>query len=92
MDMSGVAAIVTGGASGLGGATAARLAKAGAKVTIFDMNADLGSAHATAIDGLFVAVNVTDEEGVRAAVAQAEEGMAWRASWSIALASVRRPR
>ena len=45
MDMNGVAAIVTGGASGLGGATAARLAKAGAKVTLFDLNADLGEGY-----------------------------------------------
>ena len=42
MQLNGQAAIVTGGASGLGGATAAFLAQAGAKVTIFDMNAELG--------------------------------------------------
>lgn len=43
MIIDGQAAIVTGGASGLGGATALMLARAGAKVTIFDMNPDLGA-------------------------------------------------
>ena len=46
MNLHGQAAIVTGGASGLGGATAATLAAQGAKVTIFDMNAELGEATA----------------------------------------------
>ena len=41
MEMKGNAAIVTGGASGLGGATATCLARAGAKVTIFDLNRDI---------------------------------------------------
>jgi NAD(P)-dependent dehydrogenase (short-subunit alcohol dehydrogenase family) len=72
MDIKGVGAVVTGGASGLGGATAARLAKAGAKVAIFDMNADLGNAHAKAIGAQFIAVDVTDEAAVGAALAQAE--------------------
>ena len=72
MDIRGAAAIVTGGASGLGGATAERLARAGAKVTIFDLNADLGRAKAAAIGGHFVAVNVTDEAAVEAAIAEAE--------------------
>jgi NAD(P)-dependent dehydrogenase (short-subunit alcohol dehydrogenase family) len=72
MDITGLAAIVTGGASGLGGATAARLARAGAKVTIFDLNAELGEAHASAIGGRFAHVNVTDEAGVESAIEQAE--------------------
>ena len=72
MDVNGVAAIVTGGASGLGGATAARLAKAGAKVTIFDLNEDLGTAHAKEIGGHFIKLNVTDEAAVEAAIEQAE--------------------
>lgn len=72
MQIKGVAAIVTGGASGLGGATAARLAKAGAKVTIFDMNAELGKQKAAEIGGHFVAVNVTDEAAVEAALDEAE--------------------
>jgi len=72
MDINGVGAIVTGGASGLGGATAARLAKAGAKVTIFDLNAELGEAHASAIGARFVQVNVTDEAAIEQAIEQAE--------------------
>lgn len=42
MHIKGTAAIVTGGASGLGGAAAERLAAAGAKVTILDLNSELG--------------------------------------------------
>jgi NAD(P)-dependent dehydrogenase (short-subunit alcohol dehydrogenase family) len=72
MDITGIAAIVTGGASGLGGATAERLAKAGAKVTIFDLNAELGEAKAKEIGGQFIAVNVVDEAAVAAAIEQAE--------------------
>jgi len=72
MEIKGVAAIVTGGASGLGGATAARLASAGAKVTIFDLNAELGEAHARAIGGAFAKVDVTDETAVVAAITEAE--------------------
>jgi NAD(P)-dependent dehydrogenase (short-subunit alcohol dehydrogenase family) len=72
MDINGVAAIVTGGASGLGGASAARLAKAGAQVAIFDLNAEMGEAHAKAIGGHFFKVNVTDEAAVEDAIAAAE--------------------
>lgn len=72
MNIQGQAAIVTGGASGLGGATAERLARQGAKVTIFDLNAELGAAKAKEIGGLFVAVNVTDEVAVEEAIAVAE--------------------
>jgi NAD(P)-dependent dehydrogenase (short-subunit alcohol dehydrogenase family) len=72
MELHGVAAIVTGGASGLGGATAGLLAKAGARVTIFDMNEETGLAHATQIGGRFAKVNVCDEESVANALAAAE--------------------
>ena len=72
MDINGVAAIVTGGASGLGGGTAKRLAAAGAKVTIFDLNADLGTALAREIGGHFVRLDVTDEDAVAGAIAEAE--------------------
>lgn len=72
MDMTGIAAIVTGGASGLGGATAERLARAGAKVTIFDLNAELGNEHAEKIGARFAQVNVTDEDAVEAAIEGAE--------------------
>ena len=72
MNIDGQAAIVTGGASGLGGATASLLAEKGAKVTIFDMNAELGKAKAAEINGHFVQVNVTDETAVQEAIAEAE--------------------
>ncbi|MGD9864120.1 MAG: SDR family NAD(P)-dependent oxidoreductase, partial [Pseudodonghicola sp.] len=72
MIIEGQAAIVTGGASGLGGATAEMLAAAGAKVTIFDLNETLGRDKAAAIGGAFVKVNVTDESEVEAAIAEAE--------------------
>ncbi len=72
MNIEGQAAIVTGGASGLGGATASLLASKGAKVTIFDMNAEMGQAKAAEIGGHFVRVNVTDETAVEEALAEAE--------------------
>jgi NAD(P)-dependent dehydrogenase (short-subunit alcohol dehydrogenase family) len=72
MDIMGVAVIVSGGASGLGGATAARLAAGGAKVTIFDLNVEMGAAHAKAIGGHFVPLNVTDEAAVDAGLDEAE--------------------
>lgn len=72
MEINGLAAIVTGGASGLGAATAEMLAARGAKVTLFDLNADLGNAKAAEIGGRFIAVNVTDEVTVVNAIAEAE--------------------
>ncbi|MDB5715417.1 MAG: 3-hydroxyacyl-CoA dehydrogenase [Sphingomonadales bacterium] len=72
MKINGLAAIVTGGASGLGGATAARLASLGAKVTIFDLNTELGEAHAKSFGGHFIKVDVTSEDDVNAALAEAE--------------------
>lgn len=72
MDIHDHAAIVTGGASGLGEATARRLATAGAKVTIFDLNADLGEALAEAIGGHFAKVDICDEAAVSEALEQAE--------------------
>lgn len=72
MEIKGIAAIVTGGASGLGAATAEMLAAQGAKVTLFDMNEDAGNAHAAKIGGLFVKVDVTSDVDVAAAIATAE--------------------
>ena len=72
MNIQGLAAIVTGGASGLGAATAEMLARNGAKVTIFDLNAELGEATAKEIGGRFASVNVTDEASVTGAIAEAE--------------------
>jgi NAD(P)-dependent dehydrogenase (short-subunit alcohol dehydrogenase family) len=68
---SSVAAVVTGGASGLGRATAEALAAAGVKVAIFDINAQQGEAVATAIGGLFCQVDITSEESVVAGFARA---------------------
>lgn len=72
MKFEGTAAIVTGGASGLGGATADMLARNGAKVTIFDLNTELGEAKAKEIGGLFVKVDVADEAAVAAGLDAAE--------------------
>ncbi len=68
MEINGLSAIVTGGASGLGEASARRLAKAGAKVTIFDMNDDLGPKVAADIGGHFEKVNVASAEDVTKAL------------------------
>jgi len=66
-----VSAVITGGASGLGEATARALAAKGVKVAIFDMNAEKGEAVARDIGGIFCAVNVTDEASVDAGFAKA---------------------
>lgn len=68
---STTAAVVTGGASGLGQATAEALAAAGVKVAIFDVNTDKGEAVAAAIGGLFCHVDITSEESVVAGFAKA---------------------
>ncbi|MCZ8172022.1 MAG: SDR family oxidoreductase [Novosphingobium sp.] len=68
---SSIAAVVTGGASGLGRATAEALAAAGAKVAIFDVNAEKGEEVAKAIGGLFCHVDITSEESVLAGFAKA---------------------
>ena len=64
MDIQGIAAVVTGGASGLGEATARMLAGAGAKVTLFDMNAERGEAVAAELGGAFAKVDVSDPASV----------------------------
>src|SRR3546814_17967832 len=72
MELNGIAAVVTGGASGLGAATATMLADAGAKVAIFDLNEETGRAHAAAIGGIFVKVNVADDASVAEGLATSE--------------------
>ena len=67
----GVAAIVTGGASGLGAATARRLSSLGAKVALFDLDDVQGEAVAEEIGGLFCKVDVTDEPSVDEGLAAA---------------------
>jgi NAD(P)-dependent dehydrogenase (short-subunit alcohol dehydrogenase family) len=71
MKLGGCAAVVTGGASGLGEATARALAAEGVHVAIFDMNAEKGEAVAAAIGGVFCNVNVTSDESVDAGFAAA---------------------
>lgn len=66
-----VAAIVTGGASGLGAATARALAAKGVNVALFDLNAEAGEAIAMEIGGVFCAVNVTEDASVDAGFAKA---------------------
>ncbi|WP_448500701.1 SDR family NAD(P)-dependent oxidoreductase [Sphingomonas sp.] len=73
MQIEGLRAIVTGGASGLGGATAAMLAERGADVAIFDRDEERGRAQAEAIGGAFFAVDVADEASAEAAFAAAED-------------------
>ena len=71
MDLKGQAAIVTGGASGLGAATARRLAKQGAKVALCDVNAKLAETVANEIGGLALACDVTDASSAESAIAAA---------------------
>ena len=71
MRIEGASALVAGGASGLGAATARRLRAGGADVTIADLNAEAGEALAAEIGARFVACDVTDERQVQAAVAAA---------------------
>lgn len=66
MEMKNNIAVVTGGASGLGAATAEYFASQGCKVALFDLNQESGEKHAAAIGGLFVKVDVTSEESVNA--------------------------
>ena len=71
MLINGLQAVVTGGASGLGEATARMLAEAGATVALFDMNSERGNALAAEIGGSFHKVDVSDA----AAVAEALNGL-----------------
>ena len=61
-----ISAVVTGGASGLGEATARMLSGHGVRVTLFDMNEERGEAVAGAIDGFFARVDVSDPDSVGA--------------------------
>ncbi|MBX6767752.1 MAG: SDR family oxidoreductase [Actinomadura rubrobrunea] len=68
MDLNGVSAVVSGGASGLGAATARELAANGVKVVIADLQEDKGKPLAEEIGAVFVKTDVTDEAQVQAAV------------------------
>lgn len=71
MDIKGQAAIVTGGASGLGAATARVLAKAGAKVAVFDLNEKAANDVAKEIGGIAFGCDVTLDKGAQAAISAA---------------------
>src|SRR5690606_36890312 len=68
---SSISAIITGGASGLGEATARTLAAQGVKVAIFDLQEEKGEKVAKELGGVFCKVNVTDEASVDAGFAKA---------------------
>jgi NAD(P)-dependent dehydrogenase (short-subunit alcohol dehydrogenase family) len=72
MELNGIGALVAGGASGLGEATARELAARGARVTVADLNEERGAALAGEIGGAFGAADVTDEAQVQAAVESVE--------------------
>lgn len=72
MRINGMAAVVTGGASGLGAATAALLASQGAKVAVVDINQAAAEAHAAKIGGLGLACDVADGPSAEAAFATAK--------------------
>jgi NAD(P)-dependent dehydrogenase (short-subunit alcohol dehydrogenase family) len=71
MEVKGQAAIVTGGASGLGAATARTLSAAGAKVAVLDVNDEAAASVARDIHGVAVRCDVADSAGAEAAIAQA---------------------
>jgi len=73
MDINGQTAIVTGGGSGMGAATARSLAAAGAKVAVLDLNPDAAKAVAAEIAGVGVVCDVADEKAVEAAIVEARE-------------------
>lgn len=75
MKLETTRAIITGGASGLGAATARHFAANGASVALFDLNEDLGTALASELGGTFHKTDVTDEASVAAATAAARKAM-----------------
>jgi len=70
--LDGRVAVVTGGASGIGIATSRRLAAEGAKVVVADLDTTAGPMAAKEVDGLFVEVDVTDQQAVESAFAEAK--------------------
>jgi NAD(P)-dependent dehydrogenase (short-subunit alcohol dehydrogenase family) len=75
MDLNGISAVITGGASGLGAATATQLAERGAKVVLADLDRqqEKGDVLAKELGGIFVACDVTDTDQIIAAVEAAKE-------------------
>lgn len=72
MNIHGLSALVTGGASGIGAGVARVLARAGAKVAILDRNAELAQATAAEIGGIAIACDVASDASVQQAVAAAQ--------------------
>ena len=72
MDINGVSAIVTGGASGIGAATARLLASKGAKVVVADLQEDKGNELADEIGGAFCKVDVTKTDDIINAIEMAK--------------------
>ncbi|MEE8270627.1 MAG: SDR family NAD(P)-dependent oxidoreductase [Alphaproteobacteria bacterium] len=73
MDVNGLAAVVTGGGSGMGAATGRALARSGARVALLDINRDAAEAVAAEIGGLALACDVASEDSATQAVAAARE-------------------
>ena len=82
MDLTGTAAIISGGASGLGEATARALAAAGSTVVIADLNAGRGEAVAAEIGGKFVQTDVADEASVADGRGGGRRAADRRCAWS----------
>ena len=75
MKIATTCAVITGGASGLGEATARQFAAGGAKVALFDLNAEAGEKIAAELGGTFHKTDVTDEASVQASINAAREAM-----------------
>ncbi|HAC79141.1 MAG: SDR family NAD(P)-dependent oxidoreductase [Candidatus Binatia bacterium] len=73
MELKGASVLITGGASGIGAASARQLAAKGARPLICDLNEEKGEAIAAELNGAFVKTDVSNEDQVRAAVAAALE-------------------
>ncbi len=74
MELQNKGVLISGGASGLGGACARLLTQAGARVVIADLNAELGESYAKEIGAVFVKTNVTEEADAQTAVKTAVDG------------------
>jgi len=77
MDLASAKAVITGGASGLGFATAKRVVAAGGKVVLLDVNAEQGAASVTELgdQALFISTDVSNEDAVKTAMAKANAFM-----------------
>ena len=73
MEIKNSTVVITGGASGMGAATAKMLAQKGAKIALFDMNIEAAERIAGEIDGYAISCNVTDDSSVEAAIKKAQE-------------------